>query len=205
MGSGGARFGAGRPAMHVKAEHCKQLDVRRWHREGVLRAGSFGSWTWSNSSTGERVGSIGYSVGDGYVNLNYSINDKPSNQRITLARTHCNFGGARPWFVCPVRGERAAVLFLRAGRFACRQCQRIAYASQSDDSLKRDWRKQSRLESKLDAGWARPKGMHHATRERLVSAIIDSERRRDDALASFVGMMMRKHPALRDDLKRWGA
>ena len=110
----------------------------------------------------------------------------------------------RPWFVCPVRGERVAGLFLRAGRFACRQCQRIAYASQSEDALGRGWRLQSKLESKLGAGWARPKGMHHATRERLVSAIVDCEQRRDDALASFVDMMMRKHPALRGDLKRWG-
>ena len=205
MGRGGVRFGAGRRAVHVKAEHCEQLDVRRLHREGVLRDGVIGSWIWSDSATGERTGSIGYVVGDGFVNLNYSINDQPSNQRIALTRTPCNYGGVRPWFVCPVHGERVAVLYLRAGRFACRHCQRIAYASQSDDAIGRDWRKQSKHESKLGRGWARPKGMHHTTRERLVSAIIDCELRRDDAMESYLRMMMRKHPALRDDLKAWGA
>lgn len=199
MGTGGMRYGAGRPAMHVKAEHCKQLDVQRWHRQGVLQAGSFGSWTWSNSATGERVASIGYSVSDGYVNLNYSINDKPLNQRIAIERTLCNFGGTRPWFVCPVRGERVAVLFLRAGRFACRHCQRIAYASQSDDAMGRAWRRQAKIEAKLGPNWARPQGMHHATRERLLSVIWDCEARRDVALARFLDVMLRKHPELRSD------
>ena len=204
MGTGGTRYGAGRPAQHSKAEHCKRLDVRRWHREGVLQAGVSGSWVWSDSATGEHTGSIGYSVCDGLVNLNYSVNGQPSNQRIALTRTPCTYGGVRPWFVCPVHGERVAVLYLRAGRFACRHCQGIAYASQSDDAIGRDWRKQSKLESKLGRGWARPKGMHHATRERLVSAIIDCELRRDDAIDGYLRMMMRKHPALRDDLKAWG-
>ena len=171
----------------------------------MLRAGRSGTWQWSNAVTGECTSTIGYRAGDGFVNLDYNIDGKPCGQRIALDTTGCTYGGTRPWFVRPVRGERVAVLFLRAGRFACRHCQRIAYASQSDDSLERDWRKQSKFESKLDAGWARPKGMHQATRERLVSAMIGCEQRRDDALAGFVGMMMRKHPALRDDLKRWGA
>ena len=199
MGTGGMRYGAGRPALHVKAEHCRQLDVRRWHREGVLQAGTFGSWVWSDSATGERTGRIGYSVGDGFVNLNYSVNDQPSNQRVALTRTPCNYGGVRPWFVCPVRGERVAVLFLRAGRFACRQCQRIAYASQSDDAMGRNWRRQGKLESRLGQWWARPRGMHRETHERLMSAILDCERRRDAALDQFVGVLMSKHPGLRGD------
>ena len=201
MGTGGMRNGAGRPAQHVKAEHCKRLDVRRWHREGVLQPGSFGSWTWSDSATGESRGSIGYSVGDGYVNLNYSINDKPSNQQIAVARTHCNYGGARPWFVCPVRGERVAVLFLRAGRFACRHCQRIAYASQSEDALSRAWRKQAKIETQLGPDWARPKGMHHSTRERLLTVIWDCEERRDVALTHRMAALLRRHPFLAKDLR----
>jgi hypothetical protein len=199
MGKGGMRYGAGRPALHVKAEHCMRLDVRRWHREGVLQAGSFGSWVWSNSATGERTGSIGYSVVNGFTNLNYTVNDKPSNQRIALTQTPCNYGGVRQWFVCPVRGERVAVLFLRAGRFACRHCQRIAYASQSDDAMGRAWRKQATIEAKLGPNWTRPKGMHRATRQRLLAVIWDCEERRGVALAQFLGVMMGRHPELRTD------
>ena len=190
MGTGGMRYGAGRPVQRVKAEHCKQLDVRRWQREGLLRAGVVGSWVWNDSLTGARLASIGYSVGSGFVNLNYTVNDKASNQRIALTDSSCNYGGVRQWFVCPVRGERVAVLFLRAGRFACRHCQRVAYASQSDTALGRTWRKQAKAEAKLGPNWLRPMGMHFATRERLVSIILDCEERRDNALSSFLGSMM---------------
>jgi hypothetical protein len=98
-----------------------------------------------------------------------------------------------------VRGERVAVLFLRAGRFACRQCQRIAYASQSDDAMGRAWRKQATIEAVLGPNWTQPKGMHHATRERLLAVIWDCEERRDVALAQSLSAMMGRHPALRSN------
>ena len=199
MGKGGSRWGAGRPALHVKAEHCLKLDVRRWQREGVLRPGCIGSWQWTDSETGERRSSIGFQTNHGSVTLNYSIDGKPQSQTIWLSESACNFGGVRPWFVCPVRRERVAVLYLRAGRFACRDCQRIAYASQSDDLCARMWRRQQKAEAKLGPYWARPKGMHEATRERLLSIIWDCEEQRDGALADYLAGMMRRYPSLQDD------
>ena len=175
MGTGGMRYGAGRPATHVKAEHCKRLDVRRWQREGALRPGVSGTWGWSNTETGERTGTIGYRAGDGFVHLDYAINGKPANQRISLDTTRCNYGGVRPWFICPIRGERVAVMYLRAGRFACRRCQRLAYASQSGDAIDRTWRRQHKAEARLDDDWQRPKGMHRTTHERLLSIIEDPD------------------------------
>ena len=67
MGTGGMRYGAGRPGWHVKAEHCKQLDVRRWQRLEVLQAGASGTWVWSNAETGARTGAIGYRSEGGAV------------------------------------------------------------------------------------------------------------------------------------------
>jgi len=133
------------------------------------------------------------------VTLNYSIDDKPTTQIIWLTETACNYGGSRPWFICPIRGERVAVLYLRAGRFACRHCQRIAYASQSDDVCGRTWRKQAKEEAKLGPNWTRPKGMHHATRERLMSVIWNCEERRDNALTLHLDALLRRYPMLRDD------
>ena len=52
MGTGGMRYGAGRLGLNGKAEHCKQLDVRRWQRLGVLRPGASGTWVWSDAETG---------------------------------------------------------------------------------------------------------------------------------------------------------
>lgn len=200
MSRGGSRSGAGRPAMHVKSEHCRRIDVRRWHREGILQPGSAGTWQWSDPGNGERRAAIGYRSDGGSLTLTYSIDGCPLAQTLWLSQSVCNYGGARPWFICPIRGERVAVLFLRAGRFACRHCQRISYASQSGDSIDRTWRKQSKAEAKLGPNWQRPKGMHDTTRERLLSIIWDCEERREMALAGYLDTMMRRHPSLRDDL-----
>ncbi len=199
MGKGGSRWGAGRPALHIKAEHCLKLDVRLWQREGVLRPGCIGSWQWTNSETGERRSSIGFHTNHGSVTLNYSIDGKPQSQTVRVSESACNFGGVRQWFICPVRSERVAMLYLRAGRFACRDCQRIAYASQADDLCARMWRRQRKAEEKLGPNWARPKGMHEATRERLLTIIFDCEQVRDGALADYLAGMMRRYPSLRDD------
>ena len=199
MGTGGSRSGAGRPAQHVKAEHCRKLDVRHWQREGALRPGCSVVWIWTNRETGERLASIGYQVETDRVVLDYSVNGEPRKQNIWLTETPCNYGGTRQWFTCPVRGERVAVLYLRAGRFACRKCQRIAYASQSGDALDRTWRKQHKAEAKLGPDWTRPKGMHETTRERLLSIIWDCEERRDAALSMHMEALMRRYPSLRGD------
>ena len=199
MGTGGSRYNAGRPAQHVKAEHCRSIDARRWQREGILQEGRAGTWQWSDPDTGKQTAAIGYRANGGGVELNYSIDGTPHTQFLWLTETPCNYGGARQWFTCPIRGERVAVLFLRAGRFACRHCQRIAYASQSGDLCDRTWRKQAKAEAKLGPNWSRPKGMHAATRKRLMAIIWACEERRDDALSGMLATMMRRHPSLRSD------
>lgn len=199
MGTGGMRCGAGRPTTHVKAEHCRRIDVRRWRREGMLSDGSAGSWLWKCGDTGELQAAIGYRSNGGTVTLTYSIDGRARRQSIVLTRSHCNFGGDRPWFRCPICGERVAVLYLKAGRFACGHCQRIAYSSQSNDVFARSWRRQAKAEARLGPDWRRPKGMHGITHERLLSFIFDCEERRDSALSVMVAGMLRRHPSLRDD------
>ena len=199
MSRGGSRYGAGRPAMHVKAEHCRRIDVRRWQREGILQDGRAGGWQWTDPDTGKQTAAIGYRADGSSVTLNYSIDGDPRTQVLWLAETACNYGGTRQWFTCPIRGERVAVLFLRAGRFACRHCQRIAYGSQSGDLCDRTWRKQAKAEAKLGPNWARPKGIHATTRDRLLSIIWECEERREMALGVFLDAMMARHPSLRSD------
>ncbi len=201
MGTGGSRYGAGRPATHRKAEHCLRLDVRHWHREGALRPGRSGTWQWTNTATGERRGSIGYRVEAGFVALDYSIDGKPAGQTVRMEHTACSYGGTRPWFLCPIRGERVAVLYLRAGRFACRHCQGLAYASQSGDAIDGAWRRQRKAEAKLDANRLRPKGMHQTTHTRLLSVIWECEQRRELALTGYLATLARRHPFLVPDLR----
>ena len=148
MGKGGSGYGAGRPALHVKAEHCRRIDVREWQREGMLQEGRAGGWQWTDPDTDKQTAAIGYRANDGNVTLNYSIDGSPRTQVLWLTNTECNYGGTRPWFTCPIRRERVAMLFFMAGRFACRHCQRIAYTSQSGDPIDRTWRKQAKAEAK---------------------------------------------------------
>jgi hypothetical protein len=182
---GGMRWGAGRPGWHVKAEHCKSIDARRWTREGILQGPRSGGWGWWTDD-GEKTGSIGYHCDGNAVTLSYSVGDTSMRQQVPILTTGCNYGGRRFWFGCPHCGRRVAVLYLRARGFACRKCNRVAYASQSEDELGRTWRKQSKLERLLGENWRRPKGMHRATFERLLERITECEGRRDAALLQWM-------------------
>lgn len=186
MSRGGSRFGAGRSGWQVKAEHCRSIDARHWAREGILQAGRSGGWAWTDPDTGMQLASIGYSVEPGAVALIYPMKGEPMRQHVPILATGCNYGGRRYWFGCPSCGRRVAVLYLRTGGFACRKCNRIAHASQSEDELRRTWRKQAKIERRLGEHWQRPKGMHWATCERMVAAIIDCEQRHEAGLAMFM-------------------
>lgn len=185
MARGGTRYGAGRPGWHVKAEHCLRLDVRQIARRKLLGGGAF-SWHWTNSTTGERVGSIGVTVFADSLRLNYSSDGTPVRERVQIDRTGCNYGGTRPWLRCPRCHRRVAVLYLRGGRFVCRHCGRLVYGSQADDALGRTWRRQQKLEDRLGENWARPRGMHKRTYDRLLDGVLKCEDIRDSAIASYL-------------------
>lgn len=188
MAKGGSRFGAGRPGWHGKAEHCRSIDVRRFQREDMLKPGSW-SWVWRDSETGEVVSSIGIIGAATHMILAYAIDGESMRAHIDITRTPCNMGGARAWFRCPHCRGRVAKLYLRGGRFACRACQRLAYASQSEDLLGRLWRQQAKIEAKLAPNWQRPKHMHRRTYERLTRRLWDLEEAREDAFALSVARM----------------
>ena len=193
MGAGGMRCGAGRPGYKVKAEHLLRVEIGRWHRGGYLHAGRSFTWSWHRGD--EPTGNIGVLVqGADALVLQYMVGSdgqrRDGSQTIRLAHTPCNYGKSRPWFVCPVCQRRAGVLFMRAGRFACRRCQKVAYASQSCDLLDRLWRKQSKIESRLVQHWQRPKGMRQRTYARLIAVLLEGEERRENEFARFVARLL---------------
>ena len=193
MGTGGMRFGAGRPSHKVKADHLLRVEIGRWHRGGYLHAGRSFSWSWHRGD--ESTGNIGVLVhGADSLALQFMVGSddqrRDGSQTIRLAHTACNYGKSRPWFVCPVCQRRAGVLYMRAGRFACRHCQRVAYSSQSEDALDRMWRAQSKIEAKLANNLQRPKGMRQRRYKRLRASVWEFEARRDDAFAVFAGRLM---------------
>lgn len=172
MGTGGYRYGAGRPGWKVKAEHCKHIDVGEFHRKGLLN-GVTGIWKWTNTESGEVIGSIGFRTDGNSIYLDYNVDDHPIKERIPLSSTTCHFGGVRPWFVCPRCCKRSAALYLRDSRYLCRGCQKIAYLSQSQDAIGRSWIRQAKAEARLGENWERPKGMHQRTHQRLLAIIHD--------------------------------
>lgn len=190
MAKGGCRFGAGRACMTPMVEHCWQLDVRRLHREDMLRPGLWG-WYWSNAVTGKVLASIGIRGGVDCITLEYTdtADGRGIAKRVQIERTACNYGNSRPWFRCPLCDGRVALLYLRRNGFACRKCEHLAYRSQSEDAIGRTWLKQTKLERRLGENWERPKGMHRKTHDRLLRRIWDCEGCREDAVASYLARL----------------
>ncbi|NQW93788.1 MAG: hypothetical protein HQ446_07105 [Polaromonas sp.] len=159
MGTGGTRFGAGRPSHRLKAEQTLKVDMRIWRKLGYLVNGQSFAWQWSRGE--EVTASIGVSVCNGSIRLGYTVQGQDASQTIRTTTTPCRYGGARTWFECPVCFGRAAVLFMRAGRFACRQCQKISYTSQSGSAYAR----YHQLHALIEAG--KPKWQRWETFNRL--------------------------------------
>ena len=195
MSRGGMRYGAGRPSYKVKAEHLLRIEIGRWHRGGYLQAGRSFTCSWHRGD--EPTGNIGVVVhGADSLALQYMVGSddqrRDGSQTIQLAHTACNFGKSRPWFVCPVCQRRAGVLYMRAGRFACRHCQRVAYSSQSEDAVARTWRQQRRIEETIGDHWQRPSGMRHRAYARLLDRLEDCQQKRDAAFCVAAAGLLRR-------------
>ncbi len=187
MNRGGYRTGAGRPATHSKTTVHLRLDVRDLARRGLLSAGTSFAWSWWRS--GELAGRVDVCIMGGCaVHLDYRRADRPEHVELALDYTACNFGSDRPWFTCPRCTRRVAVVYL-ASVVGCRQCLRLRYPSQSADALGRSWQRSKRIAAKLriESGHypRRPKGMRHATFDRLAQAWWAEDGYREDAFDAF--------------------
>lgn len=70
--------------------------------------------------------------------------DKPP-QLIRVDWTRCNYGGRRPWFLCPFCQRRSGKLYEMLGGLGCRTCANLAYASQAMGKTRRRRVKAERL------------------------------------------------------------
>lgn len=129
-------------------------------------------------------------------------NSEPVRQTIALTYTPCNYGGWRPWFICPGEGggvacgRRVSKLYWGGSLFLCRHCLDLGYASQRTPAAERALRKARRLQNKI--GECRdifgnpapfpdkPKGMHWKTYDRLYEQYCAAER---EQLRSFLQTM----------------
>lgn len=160
-------------------DEYRQIDVRRWQREGFLAPGRRFDWTWSRR--GKVVASIEVASESDRVILAYRLRRDGENWQsmrypVMLDWTDCHYGGKRAWFRCVAgRCERRVAILYQANVFTCRHCLRLAYPSQRESDLDRATRQVDRIRERL--GWPpsilngrgnKPKGMHWTTFDRLV-------------------------------------
>ncbi len=188
---------------------CHNVDVRYLYREGLLTPGRWFSLRWSRA--GRETGSIrGGIEGDGRparVTLLYRHRNGPGGEwedvreTVPLTWTPCNFGGGRPWFVCPGAGcgRRVAVLYGPGRYFLCRYCYDLVYESQSENGMYRALHKAQAIRERLGGSAnmtlpfpERPKGMHHETYRRLREEHDEAEMVQLSGLREWLDKLERK-------------
>src|SRR5215472_1990244 len=105
----------GRPTQDVGRCSCGLTGVAGWSRPTLSTPRSLDPERARHASHAScRSGSAG---NEGRVDLPVKIEWTP-----------CNYGGTRPWFLCPRRGcgRRVAILYCDSD-FGCRTCRRLTY------------------------------------------------------------------------------
>lgn len=128
-GYGSSRWGT--TLTRISTEGLLRLDVRSLAREGGLAPGTSATVSWGRGAT---VTTEVEADTPNVMTLRYGarIGNGPLRticEQIPLLRTRCTLGGTRDWFGCPGCGMRYAVLYALLGRFRCRSCHQLAYAS----------------------------------------------------------------------------
>jgi hypothetical protein len=121
------------------------------------------------------------------------------NQVIEIRPTPCRFGGHRLWFRCVCGRHVSALYSPNGGRWACRHCHQLTYATRQaiprDRQLLRAQRIRRRLggsANMLEAFPPKPKGMHSRTYERLRRAHDLAEQKAIAGFSQFLDLLDRQ-------------
>ena len=90
-------------------DECQSVDLRYLHREGLLKPLCWFTLRWSRAGreTGSIRGAVQGSEKPERLLLLYRHRSglgeewEDVHERVSLDWSACNFGGERPWFVCP--------------------------------------------------------------------------------------------------------
>lgn len=158
-------------------ERVPHIDIRQLSKQGYLKPDTDGNFKWSIGD--ELICSILYRIYKDRITLDYKHRPTGNEwahveQNINFDRSSCNYGGTRPWFLCPDCGKRIAIVYYYKGRFSCRHCHQLTYGSQQETLQYRMQRKARKIRERLGASdnlfepiWYKPKNMHQATFETL--------------------------------------
>jgi hypothetical protein len=171
----------------------KSLDINWLNRKGYLVTGSLFSVHWS--CNGKPIGNIDLQSRDDRLVLEYRCRIADSEwesvtETVLLDLTPCNYGGWRPWFICPgVRNgvpcqRRVGKLYSAGKYFLCRHCYDLAYQSQREPERDRQLSITQNIRMRLGGSASlaepfplKPKGMHWNTYEQLQHKAAEAELR----------------------------
>jgi hypothetical protein len=162
-------------------ESMQGLDIRKLYSDGLLKPNLSFSVSWDHNRMGKDT--IIMKTEQDAIRLFYrnrsagetEWQDIETPVRITWSK--CNYGGYRPWFLCPKCYKRVAILY--GGKyFLCRHCHHLVYESQNEGNLFRQaascMNKARKIRRRLGASenvdsciLDKPKYMHWKTFERL--------------------------------------
>ena len=179
-GSGRRRYGK------ATTSDFSQLDIREWQRKGRIIAGhSF--WLWGCGGAAVLCVKVRIETDQAIFCYDHGRAESGGQNEefvARLVRTPCNYGGARAWFLCPIKGCGRRVAILYAGAtLACRRCHQLSYPSQQQSRIKRGLYRSQEIRMKLGGSAnvtlpfpEKPRGMHWRTYERIKIQAAQDER-----------------------------
>lgn len=190
-GYGSGRYGVGGVIPKYTVEDCLCLDIKKLSRARILTPGLLTIWQWSNerydgSKDTIKILTMSYGIKLYYaIKNNMTGDEKFMDYIVYLTWTNCNYGGRRPWFLCPKCNRRVAILYSKNYFFLCRYCHDLTYAScqESGDRYKELRRKIFKILNILREDETsymalvppKPKGLHWKTYNRLENKLLRLE------------------------------
>ena len=182
-------FGSGRWDGSPVAEDALRLDLAQLITRGFAQPGrrSRGTLTWKLLRDAQLTAVVTYAADltdpdDAWIELRQAVRPdgdvRLQNQMLRLTTTRPHHGGQRWWFVCPILGGRARVLYWppATSGFASQSAYHLAYRSQRQTRGDRIADKAQAARHKLGVDAVdllempdspKPKGMHWRTYHRL--------------------------------------
>ncbi len=182
-------------------ESCRHIDVRRLQRDGVLKPGYRWNWAWWDYE-GNKTSDVSIYSYEDKIRLVYTIDPNTDSAEkidycIPISYTDCNYGGSRPWFICPAEGcgRRVAFLYFKDKHFLCRHCHELSYISRQENDYMRLLSKAQKIRVKLggsgntsDLFPPKPKHMHRKTYEVLQEKSLNAQYASWDAASKRLGV-----------------
>jgi hypothetical protein len=156
------------------ADSCFSLDVNWLKQKGYFKEGRTTESTCTQRfrNSGRYLETHIIASEDELI-LKYKLNNENVSYQIEIDYSDCNYGGSRPWFVCPNTrcNKRVGKLFLDGRYYLCRHCHNLSYETQNISEADRLVEKAQKIRMRFGAESLattdpfppRPKGMHYKT------------------------------------------